>query len=231
MADLESDLRRHYGSQQLPADRARAILAAGHAMAARRAARRRWILIGTAAAAALVFGGAAFLREQRPRVSEAAAAVVAHFAPADYTIAEMSPDRAVLERWLREQGGPAAIEVPVAMRGLQPFGCQVLGARGQKVFLICFFLDSVPLAPGEMPIKKEMVVTAADGTMMKKNRALVHLVVAPRAAFRDAPVAGARVQPVAGEGWSFEAWTRGDLVYLAGSTVPADKLAELTRAL
>jgi hypothetical protein len=80
-----------------------------------------------------------------------------------------------------------------------------------------------------MPLKKEMVVTAPDGTMMKKNRPLVHLVVAPRAAFRDAPVPGSRVRlPVAGE-WNFEVWSQDDQVYLVAAAVPAGRIAELAR--
>ncbi len=197
MADFESDLRRHYGSQQLSDARAHAILAAGRA-AVLRAGRRRW-LGGMAAAILLGLGGAVtwWGGAQRINVQDAAAAVVVHFAQPDYTMAEISADRATLERWLREHGGPAHIDVPAGLRELPSFGCQVLEARGQSVFLICFFLDSLPVAPGTMPPKKDMVVTALDGTVMKKVRPLVHLVVVPRAAFRDVPAPGTRVIPIA----------------------------------
>ncbi len=236
MADFESNLRPHYESQKLPDERVRAILAAGRAAAARRAARRRWVL-GAAAALLVGFGltmgwrGVGSSNANRIVAQDAATAVMAHFAQPGYTMAEVSADRATLERWLREHGGPPSIAVPLAMRGLQTFGCQVLDARGQKIFLICFFLDSAPVAPGAMPLKSEMVVTAPDGTMMKKSRPLVHLVVAPRAAFRDAPAPGARVKLPANGEWNFETWSAGDLVYLAAAAAPAERVAELARAL
>jgi hypothetical protein len=234
MADLESNLRRHYEGQQLPEDRARAILAAGRAAAARRATRRRWLL--GAAAAVIVGAGvgvAAMWRSDRGRITatDAVAAVQAHFATPGYTMASVSANPAELVRWLREHGGPVGVEVPAAMRGLQSFGCQVLEARGQKVFLICFFLESAPVAPGEMPLKQEMTVTAPDGTMMKKSRPLAHLVVAPRAAFRDAPAPGARVRMAAGGEWNVEAWARDEWLYLVAASAPAEKVAELARAL
>ncbi len=235
MADLESNLRRHYEDQQLPEERARAILAAGRAAAARRATRRRWLLGAAAAVVVVGVGGgaAAMWRSDRKRITaqDAVASVQAHFATPGYTMAAVSADPAELVRWLREHGGPARIEVPAAMRGLQSFGCQVLEARGQKVFLICFFLESAPVAPGEMPLKQEMTVTAPDGTMMKKTRPLAHLVVAPRAAFRDAPAPAARARMAAGGEWNVEAWTRDDLVYLVAASAPAEKVAELARAM
>ncbi|MBL9187055.1 MAG: hypothetical protein JNK23_06235 [Opitutaceae bacterium] len=232
MADLESNLRRHYEGQQLPDERARAILAAGRAAAVRRTARRRW-LMGMAAAVAVGVGAAGVWRSNRGRITaqDAVAAVQAHFAAPGYTMAAVSADPAELERWVREHGGPERIEVPATMRGLQSFGCQVLEARGEKVFLLCFFIDSTPVPPGAMPLKQEMVVTAPDGTMMKKSRPLVHLVIAARAAFRDAPAPGARVRMAADGEWNLEAWSRGELVYLVAANVPAEKIAELARAL
>jgi hypothetical protein len=230
--DFESDLRRHYGSQQLPDERVRAILGAGRATAAR-AARRRWLLGAAAAVVMAGIGGIVIGRAERNRISglDVAGAVMVHFSAPDYTMAEVSADRAALERWVREHGGPAHLDVPLAMQGLQSYGCQVIEAHGQKVFLICFFLDSGPTAPGAMPLKKEMVITAPDGSMMKKSRPLVHLVVAPRAAFRDVPAPGTKVRLAAGGEWNLEMWRRGDSVYLAVAAAPAGKITELTRVL
>ena len=236
MADFELNLRQHYESQKLPDERVRAILVAGRAVAQTRALRRRWWLSAAAVLVVglgLAIGARALRRENLPHIAapDAAAAVLAHFAQPGYTMAQVSADRATLEQWLRDNGGPARLDVPVAMRGLQTFGCQVLDVRGQKVFLVCFFLDSAPVAPGGMTLKQEMVVTAPDGTMMKKNRPLVHLVVAPRGAFRDVPAPGVRVKlPASGE-WNFETWSSGDLVYVAGAAASAERVAELARAL
>ncbi|MDP3073869.1 MAG: hypothetical protein Q8N18_26535, partial [Opitutaceae bacterium] len=188
---------------------------------------------GMAAALAVGIGATAVWRSDRPRLTarDAVAAVQAHFATPGYAMAAVSADPAELERWVREHGGPARIEMPAALRGLQSFGCQVLEARGEKVFLLCFFIDSTPVPPGAMPLKQEMVVTAPDGTMMKKTRPLVHLVIAARAAFRDAPAPGARVRMAAGGEWNLEAWSRGELVYLVTANAPAEKIAELARVL
>jgi hypothetical protein len=242
MADLEDQLRQHYESQQLPDERVRAILAAGRAVAAARARRTRWWL---AAAAAVVIGlaiqgGATrFAREDSAVVAQgivpqdAAAAVIAHFSQPDYQLGAVSAEHAALAKWLRDQGGPASLAIPRAMSGLPSFGCQVLEARGQKVFLICFFLDVSPaeVAPGSMPVKREMVVTAPDGTMMKKNRPLVHLVVAPRAAFRAAPAPGTRVNLAPTGDWNFQVWSQGDLVYMVAAAAPAGRLAEFGQSL
>jgi len=240
MADLEHHLRRHYESKKLPEDRARAILAAGRAAAAARTRRWRWWLSAAAAlvlGAGLLGGFGAWHRgsnhASRIVSQDAAAAVMRHFASPDYQLAEVSADPAVLTRWLRDHGAPASLAVPPAMAGLASFGCQVLEAQEKRVYLICFFLDvpAVPPTPGSMPIKKEMVVTAPDGSMMKKNRPLVHLVVAPRSAFRDAPAPGTRVNlPPSGE-WNFTTWSSGDVVYLVAATAPAERIADLTRSL
>lgn len=245
MADFEQQLRKHYGGEKLPEDRARAVLAAGRAAAAARARgrRTRWWLSAAAAAivAVGIVGGVAKFGGKTPAgdsrriaAQDAAAAVVSYFSLPDYQLPLVSADRAVLEKWLREHGGPANLAVPAAMAGLPTFGCQVLDVRGQKIFLICFFLDTTPAdlaASGGMPIKKEMVVTAPDGTMMKKNRPLVHLVVASRAAFRDAPKAGERVRFAAAGEWNFETWVQADLVYLVAAVAPGERLAKLARPL
>ena len=237
MADFKPPLRRHYESQRLPEERARAILAAGRAAAAR-ARRARWL--GAAAALAIglaIYGGLARFRggdSSRIGARDAATAVVDYFSAPGYQLPAVSPDRAVLKKWLRDHGAPRDFTIPPAMAGLPAFGCQVLGTHGQKVFLMCFFLDGVPAeagAAGAMPPKQEMVVTAPDGTMMKKKRPLVHLVVAPRAVFRDAPAPGSHVKFSATGGWNFETWSQGDLVYLIAAAAPGERLAELAGTL
>src|SRR5688572_14174125 len=202
MADFQRHLHEHYESQKLPDERMRAIIEAGRVAAVRRAATRRWLF---AAAAVVVIGlgiysGVRAWRGGRPggpgmiAPADVAAAVANYFSRPEYQLARVSADPADLARWLRENGAPASFSVPRALAALPSFGCQVHDVNGQRVYLICFFLDvsAAEVAAGGM-VKKEMVVTAPDGTMMKKNRPLVHFVVAPRAAFRETPKPGTRV--------------------------------------
>lgn len=226
-------MRQHYEGKELPAARAQAILAAGRAAARARARRTYWF---AAAAAVVVLGLSWFgLRPaaESPRgpangirPEDVGAAVARFFSAPDYRLAQVSGNPAELLGWLKAQGAPTAFTVPGGMVGLPSFGCQVLEVSGQRVYLICFFLDVTPaeLAAGGM-IKSEMVVTSPDGTMMKKNRPLVHLVVAPAGAFRDPPDVGSRVR-FAGTGeWNFEAWSQDGLVYVAAATAPAARVA------
>lgn len=239
MSDLERQLRQHYEEQALPDGRVQAILAAGRAAARRRVWRRYWF----AAAAAVVVLGAAWLG-LRPgakfapeplagiRPDEVGAAVERFFAPPDYRLSQISGNPAELMQWLKAQGAPPSFTLPAGLVNLPSFGCQVLNVQGQRVFLICFFLDVTPaeLAAGGM-IKAEMVVTAPDGTMMKKNRPLAHLVVAPASTFRSPPAAGTRVR-FAGTGeWNFESWSQDGLVYLVAAAAPADKVAAAARSM
>jgi hypothetical protein len=239
MSDFEKQLRQHYEEQALPDARVQAILAAGRAAERARVRRRYWL----AAAAAVVVLGLGWLGlRPGPRIidapaagirpDEVGAAVERFFAPPDYRLSQVSGNPAELMQWLKTQGAPPSFTLPAGLGSLPSFGCQVLDVRGQRVFLICFFLDVTPaeLAAGGM-IKAEMVVTAPDGSMMKKNRPLAHLVVAPASAFRSPPAAGTRVR-FAGTGeWNFESWSQDGLVYLVAAAAPADKVAAAARPL
>jgi hypothetical protein len=103
---------------------------------------------------------------------------------------------------------------------------------GERVFLLCFFLDVSPaeLASGAM-IKKEMAVTGPDGSMMKKSRPLVHLVFAPRSAFQEPVAPGTRVSLASRGEWNFQTWSQDDIVYLVAGTIPPERLVALARAL
>lgn len=235
MSDLERQLREHYQSQQLSAARARAILDAGR-RAAVRAQRRRWLL-GLAALLVVGLGLVELARRnksvdaQPARIlpTEVAAVVKTFFSQPGYELPRVSAVPGELTAWLRAQGAPASFALPPAFAKLSSFGCRVFDVQGERVYLICFFLDdagSDPAAGGMM--KKQMVVTAPDGTMMKKDRPLVHLVFAPRAAFREPPRPGALVQlPPSGD-WNFRVWAQDDLVYLVAAAAPADRLAKFT---
>lgn len=239
MDDLKQQLRRHYEGQQLPADRVQEILAAGRAAAAARASRVWWRM-AVAAVVILglgIFGATTYFRDQAgkpPLTTEAVAgAVVNYFSNPNYQLPQVSADRGVLVKWLRQHGGPENFEVPPAMAGLSSYGCQVLEVQGQKVYLICFLLDAPPanLPAGAMPEKKMMTVVGPDGQMMKKTRPLVHLVVAPKGMFLETPRSGERIVLPATGGWNFTTWTKGDQVYVAAAVLPADQLAGLVGVL
>ena len=239
MDDLNQQLRRHYDGQQLPADRAQEIRAAGRAAAAARAGRPWWRM---AAAAVVLLGLGIFgtshyfhhrIESSQIARAEVAAAVKTYFSDPNYQLPQVSGDRNVLVEWLRQRGGPVDFVPPPAMAGLSSFGCQVLEVQGQKVFLICFLLDvpATNFPAGTMPAKKMMVVTGPDGQMMKKSVPLVHLMVVPKGKFSAGLKAGERlVLPVGGD-WNYAAWTEGDQVYVAVAALPADRLAGLVGAL
>jgi hypothetical protein len=237
MSDFERQLRKHYEEQSLPADRVQAILTAGRTAAGVRRRRMFWF---AAAAAVVMVGVTAFgvrsgddssrintVNGIRPQ--DVGAAVQAFFSQPEYQLTRVSTNPNDLTQWLREQGAPGSFTLPAAMAALPSFGCRVLDVRGQRVYLICFFLDVTPaeLAAGGM-IKNEMVVTAPDGTMMKKTRPLVHLVVAPGSTFREPPQPGERVRFSGTGEWNFEAWSQDGVVYVAAGAVPRERLAATT---
>jgi hypothetical protein len=235
MSDFERQLREHYQHQQLSAERADAILKAGRT-AALRARRRRWML---ALAAVVVLGFGVFgltkrgvTRNSTGVLPETVAEVVkSFFSQPDYELSRVSSVPEELAEWLRSQGAPASFELPQKFASLPSFGCRVFDVEGERVYLICFFLDGAAddsTAAGMM--KKQMVVTAPDGTMMKKDRPLVHLVFAPRAAFRDPPAPGARVQLPSNGDWKSYAWSEGELVYLVVSTISSSDLEQFAAA-
>jgi hypothetical protein len=237
MSDFQRQLRKHYEEQSLPADRVQAILTAGRKAAGKRGSRITWF---AAAAAVVMIGVIAFgVRDRNDssridggdgiRPQEVGAAVQLFFSQPAYQLTQESSNPSDLTQWLRAQGAPASFTLPRAMAALPSFGCRVLEVRGQRVYLICFFLDVTPaeLAAGGM-IKSEMVVTAPDGTMMKKNRPLVHLVVAPAGTFRDPPQPGTRVRFSGTGEWNFETWSQDGVVYVAAGAIPPERLAAAT---
>jgi hypothetical protein len=237
MSDLERQLREHYQSQQLSDARARAILDAGREASRRTRLKRRWLL-GLAAVLVIGLGLAEGVRRferARPLPGgvlpvEVAATVKEFFSRPDYELPQVSATPGELTKWLRGQGAPAAFELPPAFANLASFGCRVFDVQGERVYLICFFLDGATDNAAAGMMRKQMVVTAPDGSMMKKDRPLVHLVFAPRTAFRDPPRPGTRVQlPPAGD-WNFRSWSTDSLVYLIAATAPAERLAELSRS-
>ena len=235
MDDLKKQLRRHYEGQQLPDDRVQEILALGRTAGEARASRAWWRM--AAAAVVLlglgIFGATAYFRgHANPSsitVQSVASTVVNYLSDPAHPLPVVSTDRGVLVEWLRQRGGPANFEVPPAMAALSSVGCQVLDVQGQKVYIMCFFLDTPPTnAPaGAMPTKKAMATVGPDGQVVQQARPLVHLLVVPKAMFATPPHPGeAVVLPLDGA-WNLATWTRGDQIYVAVAVLPVDKLARL----
>lgn len=239
MDDLKKQLRRHYEGQQLPDDRVQEILALGRAAREARASRAWWrmaaaavVLLGLGIFSATVyFRGSSNLSSST--VQSVAGTVVAYLSDPAHPLPVVSTDRSVLAEWLRQRGGPANFEVPPAMTKLSSVGCQVLDVQGQKVYIMCFFLDTPPTnAPaGATPEKKMMVAVGPDGQMMKKARPLIHLMVAPKAMFATPPRPGDPVVLPLDGAWNLATWTRGDQVYVAAAVLPPNQLAGLVAAM
>ncbi len=103
-----------------------------------------------------------------------------------------------IDQYLANAGAPAQIEIPQALRNMNPVGCRVLRFRGHNVALICFKRD--------------------DGR-------LLHLLVMTNNAFRGLPE---KSQPsYAAEGkWMTAAWREGDMAYLLAGEGDERKLRE-----
>jgi len=239
MDDLKKQLRRHYEGQQLPDDRVQEILALGRAAGEARASRAWWRM--AAAAVVLlglgIFGAAAYFRghgnPSAITVQSVAGTVVNYLSDPAHPLPVVSTDHGVLVEWLRQRGGPANFEVPPAMAALSSVGCQVLDVQGEKVYIMCFFLDAQPAdsPPGAMPEKKMMATVGPDGQMMKKARPLIHLMVAPKAMFATPPRPGDPVVLPLDGAWNLATWTRGDQVYVAAAALPQNQLAVLVAAM
>ncbi len=226
MSDFNQQIRQHYEQQKLSPAKVDALLAAGGSASQPRPLATRWPWL---VAACCVFGVIVFAALQRSKnaaepgrivLGEAMETVRAHFSRPDYELDALSGDPAVLRAQLIAAGAPADFELPAAVASLPSYGCKVFEVRGQKIYLMCFFLEpGTGRASGE-PAMRQMTVIGADGSMMKKDRPLVHLVVADRSAFSDAPVVGGWVSVPFADRWSVRARSAaGRVVMLATQSV------------
>jgi hypothetical protein len=106
-----------------------------------------------------------------------------------------------LRAWLVAQGAPAESQIPAKLRGLKSFGCQVLDVHGQPAYLACFWAEKKP--------------GVDDGK-------LVHLVMAHREDFKDAPSGEPQFREIGD--WSFAAWSEGNVIYTLAAKAPLEKL-------
>jgi hypothetical protein len=114
----------------------------------------------------------------------------------------MSEEPAELRKWAIAQGAPAAFQIPPKLAGLVSKGCTVMDVDGKPAFLLCFMTSD------------------ASG---KQDGGMVHLVVARRQDFRNAPSAGTP-SIVTADDWSFASWAEGDIVYTIAAPVSVEAL-------
>jgi hypothetical protein len=217
MSELRKQLRAHYEAQALPDGRVDAILLRGRLAASAGPRgdedkvrefpqpRRRWAAaLALAAGLALFAGLLALLVPRKPEpVSFALLAPrVIEFFRGSPQLPEKSQDKAALRAWLLAKGAPPEFQIPPRLLPLESFGCDVVQVQGRPAYLTCFWRA-----------KK------ADGS----GGELVHLLVARREDFRDAP-ASARPQWREMNGWSFASWSEGDVIYTLAAAAPAKVL-------
>jgi len=176
--DPQKKLNDFYQRQSLSADRARAILAEGRALAGQQ--RRRALFWRTAAVAATIAiaGGLVWSNLPSPPAANAQATQVADtttlslpsiqaevinfFETPNYQLDRVSLDQPELLAFLQAQGAPAALQVPGELNSLDNLGCHVLEVDSEQVYIMCFYLDGVPRdANGVAMLGKKPMMTAA----------------------------------------------------------------------
>ena len=218
MSDLRKQLRDHYDAQSLPADKAEAILAQGRVAEKGKGESVsskvvefprtwRWVLVAAASFVLFVAGVLWWPREGRPISYAVVAPRVVQFFGVPPELPKRSQDPAELRAWLVAQGAPKDFQIPAKLQALSGFGCQVVDVQGRPAYLACFWREKKPdVDEGE----------------------LVHLLVTHRRNFRDAPP-GATPQFRELNGWSFAAWSEGDVIYTLAAAAPLEKLRSFVR--
>jgi hypothetical protein len=209
MSELRQQIHTHYQAQSLPAEKVDAILAGGRAAARGEGASpaktekvvtfprpKRFALI--VAAAVLLFVGLAIWqpRVTRPVSFALFAPRVVEFFGQPPELPKRSQNPEELRTWLLAQGAPTDFQIPAKLRGMESLGCQVVNVHGRPAYLTCFWREK-----GE----------------------LVHLLVARRDDFREAP-SNSTPQFRELSGWSFASWSEGETIYTLATAAPLEKL-------
>jgi hypothetical protein len=212
MPDFREQIQNHYQAQGLPAQKVDAILREGRAAAVegekvvslpvrRTLGHQIWwavaasvmVLVGLAVWWNGKGGGGVPYAEFAPRI------VQFFGTPPELPKRSQKPEE--LREWLLAQGAPVGFQIPVKLRGLKSFGCQVLDVHGKPAYLTCFWAEKKP--------------GVDEGS-------LVHLLVARRSDFQGTPT-GTPTYRAIGD-WSFAAWTQRDVVYTLAANAPLAKL-------
>lgn len=203
MPELRQQIRDHYAAQSLPANKVEAILARGGAGETVVRFPRRWRTpLALAAAVAILAGGAIWWPRADQAVPFAALAprVIAFFGtPPELPKRSQNPEE--LRAWLLAQGAPRDFQIPEKLRGLSSLGCQVVDVGGRPAYLACFWREKNDRGEGTE---------------------LVHLLVAHREDFRDAPESTPQMREM--NGWSFASWSESDIIYTLATAAPMEKL-------
>jgi len=211
MSDLRQQLQKHYDAQALSVAKVDAILTEGRAaveggekvvaLPGRPAAR--WRVRWAIAVSLALLVGLGWLRPWEPmRLSYALFAPrIVEFFGTPPALPKRSQNPEELRVWLLAQGAPADFEIPARLRTLKSFGCQVVDVHGHPAYLTCFWSEKKP--------------GVDEGS-------LVHLLVARRRDFRDVPPATPQFRELGG--WSFAAWSEGDVIYTLAAAAPLEKL-------
>ncbi len=230
MSDFDQQLRQHYERQKLPPAKVDALLSAGRTASARRSRARQWVWAAAACGvlALILFAAGRIPRTEiavdRITVADTVEAVRAHFSRPDYALDTVSADHDELRTRLIAAGAPPEFSIPEAMTALSSYGCMVLDVRGRRIYLICFFLDDAGPRSADTAPMRQSTVTGPDGSMMKKDRPLVHLLVADRQDFSDPPPSGAWLEVPAAEGWLVRARSDEARVVVLATQVTATEL-------
>ncbi|MDR3401923.1 MAG: hypothetical protein P4L99_05425 [Chthoniobacter sp.] len=213
MSDLRQQIQKHYDAQALPAAKVDAILAEGRAavesgekviaLPPRRSFLPR--LLWTMAASIAVFLALNWMFPIRNRATVSYAQVfaprVVEFMGVGPKLPKRSQDPEELRTWLLAQGAPADFQIPAKLRPMKSFGCEVVDVHGRPAYLTCFWVEKKP--------------GVDDGS-------LVHLLVAKRSDFKDVPPATPQFRELSG--WSFAAWSEGDVIYTMAAKAPMEQL-------
>jgi hypothetical protein len=211
MSDLRQQIQQHYDARTLSAGKVEVWLVEGRAAVAGgekvvtlpvRLAPA-WRFAWAIAAAMVLCAGLSTLRpwERLPVSYVLFAPRIVDFFSTPPALPKRSQNPEELRSWLLAQGAPADFQIPAKLQGLKSLGCQVVDVHGHPAYLTCFWSEK----PG-----------AGFGS-------LVHLLVAKRSDFRDAPPEG-RPQFRELAGWSFAAWTEGDVIYTMATVAPMERL-------
>jgi hypothetical protein len=208
MSELRPQIQKHYDAQALPPTKAEAILAEGRAaveggekvvaLPPRRSFLPR--LLWTMAASIVVFLALNWMFPIRHRAGVSYASFaprVVEFMGVGPTLPKRSQNPEELRTWLLAQGAPADFQIPAKLRPMKSFGCEVVDVHGRPAYLTCFWVEKKP--------------GVDDGS-------LVHLLVAKRADFQDAPPATPQFREMSG--WSFAGWSEGDVIYTMAAKAP-----------
>jgi hypothetical protein len=211
MSELRDQLQKHYDAKVLPAAKVEAILTEARAAVESGGKvialpRRRAVIWRAAAALAasivLLAALALWWVPSRRTVSYASFAPrIVEFMGTPPELPKRSQNPEELRAWLLAQGAPADFEIPAKLRPLKSFGCQVVDVHGRPAYLTCFWAEKKP--------------GVDDGS-------LVHLLVAKRSDFKDVPPETPQFRELSG--WSFAAWSEGEVIYTLAANAPLAQL-------